>query len=346
MKNADKQKKRKKPFRTFGIFISLGTSLSAGFFVGMDSALSCLGNTVSIILAVILGSLVMAIMEYFNLFNKVSFLVAPLIKFSRLPELTGAVFSVAIFSKTAANAMLADSYHRNIINRKEMILSSMSSSYPSMVLNYFQIMFPVIGAIGIAGIIYFSIVNAIGILITLLILIYSRILLSRSDTDKIQQPSEEKRASAETVIKHFIKRTTMLVSRIFFITVPLYLLTALAARHGFFEFLQKAFPETLRAYLTPEIMTVSFARMGSIFGAAGVASELMRGNQITLLSVIFAFLLGNLLSMPLRFIRKSLPSTLGIFPGRDGLIIASGVQAMRIFFIGAALFIILPFLNK
>ncbi len=338
--------KLKRKLRIFWICVSIAVSTFAAVFSGRDIFLSCLKSTYTILLAICIGSVVMAVMEYFSLFKKVAYLTKPLIRFSRLPEVAGAAFSVALFSRTTANAMFADSYRSGAITRREMILGAMTSSYPAVAVNYFQIMFPVIAAIGLAGIIYFSIVNLIGILITVVVLCFSRWYLA-DGRNSFPAESEliEERPEFRKVMVNFRKRTVMLVSRIIFITIPLYMLTALAARKGLFVFLQQYFPENIKSALSPEIMTVAFARMGSIFAAAGAASELMGRNQMQMWAVVIAFLLGNLLSMPVRFLRKTLPAHAGIFPGYDGVIIASGMQTMRFIFIITSMIMIFPFLK-
>ena len=334
----------KRKLRIFWICVSITVTIITAVFSGREIVISCLKSAYTIMLAICIGSAVMAVMEYFSLFRKVSYLARPLIRFSRLPEVAGTAFSVALLSRTTANAMLADSYRNGNINRKEMIMGAMTSSYPSMAVNYFQIMFPVIAAVGLAGIIYFSIVNLIGIFITVVILCFSRWYLGGNIATAQNEPENE-RPPLRTVMVNFRKRTVMLISRIIFITVPLYMLTALAVRKGLFTFLQQYFPESIKSSFSPEIMTVAFTRMGSIFAAAGAASELMSRNQIQMWGIVIAFLLGNLLSMPVRFLRKTLPAHAGIFPGYDGVIIASGMQAMRFVFIITAMIMIFPFLK-
>jgi hypothetical protein len=242
----------------------------------------------------------------------------------------------------AANAMLVGERKKQRITRREMIFAAMGSSYPSMAFNYFQIMFPVIAAIGFAGIIYFAVMNIIGVLVTFLVLCLARFYLqeSKDEASDFEGNDNEEKPSWNTVWKNFRARTRMLISRIVLITVPMFVLTAFAADKGFFKFIQDYFPDKLKLLLSPEIITVAFARMGSIFGAAGIASELLRQNQIDMKALVFAFLLGNLLSMPFRFIRKTLPASIGIFSGTDGFIIASGPQALRLIFILTAILIV------
>jgi hypothetical protein len=329
------------------ISISVTGSIVIAVFAGSGPVLACLKGTFAIIIAILFGSVLMALMEYYALWRKISYFSRPLVRFGRLPETICPAFAVAFFSRSAANVMLVNNYQETDINRKEMIIGALAFSYPSMIISYFQLMFPVIAAIGAAGIIYFSIMNLIGILVTALILLYARFSLSepvKNESPQLAEPIEE-RLPLKVVMKNFRARVFMLVSRALLITVPLYMLTSMATEKGWFKMLQANFPDGIRNFLSPEIMTVAFARMGSIFAAAGTASELMSRSQLNLWTVVFAFLLGNLLSMPIRFFRRTIPANVSIFSGYDGLIIALSGQLLRMLFVILALLLLLPFIK-
>ena len=329
------------------IAVSGTGSIVIAVFAGSWPIIACLKGTSAIVIAIFFGSALMALMEYYALWNKISYFSRPLVRFARLPETISPAFSVAFFSKSAANVMLVHNYRDANINRKEMIIGAVASSYPSMIISYFQLMFPVVAAIGLAGIIYFSIMNLIGILITVLVLLYARFTFSKpveNESSKFTDQTE-KRLPLKLVLKNFRARVFMLISRALLITVPLYMLTSMATEKGWFKMLQDNFPDSIKNFLTPEIMTVAFARMGSIFAAAGTASELMNRNQLNLWTIVFAFLLGNLLSVPIRFFRKTLPANVSIFSGYDGLIIALSGQILRMLFVILALFLLLPFIK-
>jgi hypothetical protein len=335
----------KKPSFLWGSF-SVFCSILAGLFAGSSIVLSCFKSALSIILAICIGSAAMMLMERYSLFDAISVPLKPLLGFARLPRIAGAAFSIAFFSRSASNALLADERRKENVTRREMIFGAMGSAYPSMAFNYFQIMFPVIGAIGIAGLAYFAIVNVVGVLTTIVIFLSARCMLPAMSHPR-DIPGEEYGASRPVswrgAWENFKARTLMLVSRIIFITVPLFILTALVAEKGFFELAQGYFPDKVKELFSPEIITVAFARMGSIFGAAGIGAELLRQNQIDARGLVIAFLLGNLLSMPFRFIRKTLPASVGIFSGTDGFIIAIIPQALRVIFIIIAIFIVCLF---
>lgn len=329
------------------ITVSVAGSIVIAVFAGSGPVISCLKGTSAIIVAILFGSALMALMEYYALWNKISYFSRPLVRFARLPETISPAFAVAFFSRSAANVMLVNNCREADINRREMIIGAVASSYPSMIINYFQLMFPVIAAIGLAGIIYFSIMNLIGILITVSVLLYARFTLSRPAENEGSRFAEqtEKRLPLKLVLKNFRARVFMLVSRALLITVPLYMLTSMATEKGWFKLLQANSPATVKDIFSPEIMTVAFARMGSIFAAAGTASELMNRNQLNLWTIVFAFLLGNLLSMPIRFFRKTLPANVSIFSGYDGVIIALSGQLLRMLFVILVLLLLLPFVK-
>lgn len=283
-----------------------------------------------------------AIFEYKAWSRFAAFLAEPLIRFGRLPKVSGVAFLTAIFSNNAANTLVSGSYSENRITREEMIISAMCNSYPAMVSHSLRILFPLFSAIGMAAIYYYSITFGTGLLMTIAFLLISRYRKNISDdTDCAASVKKGEEMSWIEILKKSSKRTSSVLIRMFTITAPIYFLVAYLSKQGVFNVWKQAMPEAIGKYLSPEIMAVLAARLGGLVNAGSVASEFLRQHNINAWQIVLAFLIGNVITSPIRTIRRNLPSAMGIFPRRDGLWIVLTLQSLRFLFALLAIVIIL-----
>ncbi|HJO95609.1 MAG TPA: hypothetical protein QF753_19595 [Victivallales bacterium] len=296
-----------------------------------------------VMVACFLGS----IFEYKAWYRFASFLASPLVRFGRLPKVSGTAFLVALFSNPAANTIITGSYEEGKITRKEMFISGLCNSYPAMVSHSLRILFPLVGAIGLAAVYYYSITFGVGLLMTFMFLTYSRIKSSNIYNGPIDIKSLNKtQLSWNEIFRKSAKRTLKVLIRMLVMTVPLYIIFLYASKKGIFTAWNNFIPSGLENFISPQIMSVLIARFGGLVNAAGVASEFLPSHEITSLQIVFAFLLGNIITNPIRSIRRNLPVALGIFPNKDGLWIVLILQIMRFIFILASVIIIMVYISS
>jgi hypothetical protein len=294
-----------------------------------------------VVTACFLGS----IFEYKAWYRFASFIASPLVRYGRLPKISGTSFLVALFSNPAANTIIASSYAEGKITRREMFISGLCNSYTAMVSHSLRILFPLIGAIGLAAIYYYSITFGIGLLMTLIFLTYSRIKSSNKYSGSIDlKVINRNQLSWNAILKKSLKRTGKVFIRMLVMTVPVYIIFLYASINGIFTVWNNSIPAGLEKFISPQIMSVLIARFGGLINAAGVASEFLRTQQITSMQIVFAFLLGNMITNPIRSIRRNLPVALGIFPEKDGLWIVLILQIMRFIFMFVSMILIMVYI--
>jgi hypothetical protein len=261
-------------------------------------------------------------------------------KWARISEVSASAFLTAFVSHTAANSMLASARDDGEISRKEMLAGGVANAFPTKVSHFLRILFPLAGAIGWPGVAYFAIQVFTGFVRTVLVWMFVR-----SET---RPPSDADGAETGILVKDplpwretFVKsarRTLKIMGRVFLISVPMYVIVAFLSAFGFFDAWKNAMPATVSKILPPGMLTVVAARLGGVLSAAAAALELRDSNALSNVQILAAFLIGNMFTNPIRAARRNLPAALGIFPGKDGLIIVLFVQAFR--FVAALLAVV------
>ncbi|MDD3119030.1 MAG: hypothetical protein PHQ27_07625 [Victivallales bacterium] len=302
--------------------------------VALNSTWRELGRSVITLLQILfevgLACFIGSILEYRSWLRFISFLAAPLTRYGRLPAGCAAAFVTAVVSGNAAAMMLAEQRRAATLSRREMIFGALCLNAPAMISFSLTMMFPVVGTIGIAGAIYYGITYAISLAMLLLFLLAARISAPQAATTTTAAatavPTTLPCYDWPTALRKAGRRTMVLLGRVMLITAPLYLLTAFALQRGFFRLGSHPLPSGWERWLTPETGTILAARLGGMLSAAGITAELLRQHQVTVIQVVFVFILGNIVNNPLRTLRRSLPVALGIYPGYDGALIV-GIQS-------------------
>lgn len=84
-------------------------------------------------------------------------LMGRLTRMARLPEIVGLAMPTALCSNAAANSILVSSHAEGQIRTSALIAGGMMNSYLAYISHSIRVMFPVIGAIGLPGVLYFGI---------------------------------------------------------------------------------------------------------------------------------------------------------------------------------------------
>jgi len=302
------------------------------------------------------ASFIGAIFEYKAWTRFIVFIAAPLIKLGKLPSISAVAFITAIFSNNAANTLIAGSYKEGNINHREMIVSGLCNSFPAMVSHSLRIFFPLFALVGMAAVWYYSFTFGVGLITTIVVLIISRFLAKKETEQQIIDTNidTEKKASNEKlnkkyswkeVLKKSANRTLKAVWRLIYITMPIYLVVGYMSSKHMFDFWKHLVPQSIQHFMTPEMMTVLSARLAGLVSAASAASEYLHSNKIEIWQVVLAFLIGNIITNPIRTLRRNLPTATGIFPGKDGLWIVLILQTVRLLSALIAIIILIMFFS-
>ena len=308
-----------------------------------------------LILLVGLATFVGSIFELRNWTKFTKVLLKPLIAYARLPQLAGAAMVTAIFSNQAAGSLLAGSFSESRISRFEMRISAICNSYVAYVSHSLRVMYPIIGALGITALYYFGMMFGAGLIITLIAMTICRFrpitTVSGYNESSGESLQEAKTAnlgdpgSWPEILRKSGRRTRKIVIRVICITVPLYVLVSYLNKAGFFEVWKNFVPEIAAPFFPPEVLAIMAARLGGLVSAAGVASELYNQGAVSNVHILLALFAGNIITNPIRTLRRNLPSAMGIFPPRDGFFIVMVMQTSRLLFTILFILILIVYLH-
>ena len=160
------------------------------------------------------------ILEYRSWLRFVSGLAAPLMRLGRLPPICASAFMSAVVSGNVAAIMLADHCRDGKITRREMIFGSLCNNTPSMISFSLGIMLPVIGAIGLAGVVYYGITYGISMVMMLVFLLLARWTVGQVRSEASAAATAAVACDWRTAITKAGKRTLELLKRVMLVTAP------------------------------------------------------------------------------------------------------------------------------
>ena len=279
--------------------------------------------------AVSIGTALASIIQYKGWITYISFIVKPLLKFGKLSSISGTAFLTALFSNQAAAAMLADSRREDKISRKEMIAGGILNSFPAHMSHLSRSLLVIMPLLGPVAIVYIIISFFIDLIRTILILVYTRKTAHPDLKDfSYVEIKKESLAWKEIWIKTS-KRILRILKRVLYVYVPLYVIMTYAAHAGLLNMISDYVPNAMKHIISPEIFAVIFSKLGGLTASSSVAMGMLKTNQISAIQVLFALLLGNLLTIPFDTIRRNLPVALGIYPDKDGFWVAIILGCLR-----------------
>lgn len=295
--------------------------------------LSILNISISLILTTSVASFIGSIIEDRNWTNFISFLVKPIVSWAGLPAISATSMLTSFFSAVTANAMLVSSFNNKELSRAQMRLSAMCNSYMNYIYHSLRILYPIVAAIGLVGLMYFGLLFLTGFMVLIFAIFYFKKKNTACQTIAFTGEilkNKQKDTSWKKSISKSIKRTRALVKRMLLIAIPLFVFFSYLAHIGFFNFNSSSAGNILLdTFFPPEAFAVVAAMMGGMISAASVAAGFIKSGDLDSAHVLLALFAGNLISMPMRTLRRSLPSAMSVFPSKDALIIVLLNQGSR-----------------
>lgn len=273
------------------------------------------------------------IIEALNWTHGVARIAAPLVRMGNLRDISGASFSMAFFSTLTANTMLAGSYEKGEISRRELVFANLFNSTPAFFLHLPTMFFMAVPFIGDAAFTYVGLVLAAAILRTLGTVAAGRIMLPPLPEGCITCRLEEERSSGwREALRKSWQRLLQRLPRILYITIPVYVLIYALNRTGGFTAVQRVMEDNVGAlgFLNPAGLSVVLLHLAAEFAAAlAAAGQLLHAGTLTARDVVLTLLVGNILSSPMRAFRHQFPSYAGIFKPRLALFLIGFNQVLR-----------------
>lgn len=269
------------------------------------------------VLGVIFAELIVAL----KFVDKIAFLARPLANFAHLNDECGTSFMAAFLSPASANSMLAAFYKDKIIERKELFIASMMTSFPAIVMHWRPMLPVLIPLLGVTGIIYFCILMLVDLIKTLLIMLAGRFLLVKKNSNGGNTNSQKgKRPPLKDAVKISLQASKRTIKRILMMTIPTTFIVFILLTIGVFD--------TLASYLSgvgtyfqipPEGLGIIAAQFGSFIAAITVAGNILSSGVLTGKGIIITLLVGDVLKSLLTMVRFLTPYYVGIFGPKNGL---------------------------
>lgn len=268
-----------------------------------------------ILLAMACGLLAASVLEALRWTRVLARVSAPLARTAHLRPAAGAAFALACVSPSAANALLAERLAAGEMDERELTVANIFNSLPSSVVHaptIFFLTWPVLGAPAAA---YVGLILAAAVCRTALAVAFGRGFLPAPEAAPREQPAEapppDRREALRKAWRRFRRRLPSLV----LFTAPVYLLMHFLHAQGIFAEME-AWMARHADWLPigPQTTGIVILHMTAELGAAlGAAAGLLGAGAIPPEEVVFALMIGNILSTPLRAMRHQLPSYAGFF---------------------------------
>jgi len=336
-----KEKKKKPPWLLYGILTTLlvlawlaiylgGQHIPSVFkdpaFLWKRLAKPLLRMTFLISLGLFAGQVI----EGSGWTGRLSRIVRPLMRWGHLSDASGASFTTAFVSGTAAQAMLVGFYEEGTLTRREVILTSLMNGLPAYFLHLPTTFFIILPLAGQAGLLYLLLTLVASLLRTAGLVAYSRIVLPPRQLEMAKQAAGRKpwkKVFQETWQK-FLKR----LQRIMLLVVPVYLVVMLVSQLGFFTWLRLKLAGGITSAVVPvEAMSVViFSLVAEFTSGFAAAGALLEAGTLAIRETVIALLLGNVVATPVRALRHQLPYYMGIFRPRLGVSLIALWQTLRV----------------
>lgn len=270
-----------------------------------------------LVLSMSAGLFVANCIEALNWTRGVARFAAPLVRLGRLRDVAGASFSLAFFSSVAANSLLAESYEKGELSKRELRFANLFNSLPGYFLHLPTLFFITWPVLGFPAVLYVGLTLLAAFLRTALTVLCGRLLLPRQPPGCVTCRLDGRhaggwRAGLRTAWKRFRKR----LPRVVFFTVPTYVAMHAMQHAGWFDLAEAWMARHMDAlsFLRPEALGIVLLHLATEFGAAvSAAGAVLNGGGLTEREIVLALLAGNVLSTPMRAFRHQFPSYAGYF---------------------------------
>jgi len=300
-----------------------------------------------------LGIFVTSLAVNLGLMRKLDRLIKPLSRKTNISAVSALSVVTCAFSTTAGYSMLVDGLNEKMISERELIATTLISSFPGILSHLFTFFIPVvIPILGLTtGSIYVCLVGLAAFLKSCIGIILARLWLKDANTcsPKSQQsttldPARAPVVSKKNAVNKSAKSTYKMLKRIvatMFIT--LFLVSVALELNLFQSFSAILEPVTNILRLESEVALISATDIVNTYAGIILAGSLLSEGLISTKGVLIALLLGTVVSFSARFVKHSLPLHISLFGPKLGsktvAINAATTLAIDVLFIAVLLII-------
>ena len=308
--------------------------------------------TVKIVPIIALGVLATSFAVNIGLMKKFDRLIKPLSSKANISAVSALSVVTCTFSTTAGYSMLVDGLNEKIVSEREVIATTVISSFPSILSHLFTFFIPVvIPILGLTtGSIYVCIVGLAAFLKSCIGIILARLWLkdanncsskpTLSNLDPARAPVGNKKSALNKSAKSTYKMLKRIVPTMF---ITLFLVSVAMELNLFESFSAILEPVTNILGLESEIALISATEIVNTYAGIILAGSLLGEGLISTKGVLIALLLGTVVSFSARFVKHSLPLHVSLFGpklgGKTVAVNAATTLAIDVLFIAVLLII-------
>ena len=300
------------------------------FFSGAGLSVEFFRPLGGLLFSVALSLAVAQLIESFRWTEFLAKITAPLVRHARFGAAAGASFSLAFFSPSAANALLAEGMAKGELSRRELLLAVIFNSAPSFFVHLPSLAAMAWAFLGEHAIPYLVLVCSAALLRTAVVSFAGHFLLPPRDAGGAAAIAARPRRSWQELLRSAGKRLWRRLVRLCLFTSLVYYDGFLLQRNGFFSWAE-AVMGTYGAgfFLRPQALSIVALNLAAENGASfSAAASLLHSGQISPREVVLALLVGNIVSSPMRAFRHQLPSYAGLYaPVLAGFLVAASQGA-------------------
>lgn len=279
-----------------------------------------------IVPVIALGIFVTSFAVNLGLMRKLDPLIKPLSSKANISALSALSVVTCMFSTTAGYSMLVDGLNEKIVSERELIATTVISSFPSILSHLFTFFVPVvIPILGLTtGSIYVCLVGfaallktCFGILLARLWLKDANICSAKPQLSTNLNPGQV--GDKKSALNKSAKSTCKMLKRIvptMFITL---FLVSVAMELNLFDSVSAILePLTNILGLESEVVLISATEIVNTYSGLILAGSFLDKGLITTKGVLIALLLGTVVSFSTRFVKHSLPLHVSLFGPKLG----------------------------
>jgi hypothetical protein len=278
-----------------------------------------------------LGVLIGVLLEVTGCIKGLSRIARPILALGNFNAECAAAFVAAFGSTKTAHSMLASAYRGGAINRRELVLGAAANTLPTtlMHLKFFAPL--MVSALGTVGLAYVIFVIALAVVVFLVAVIASRFLVAAPDFDAATlEPVEGHPKQARLSFWNMLwARWWRMSLRVLSVAIPVYTAITWIEVSGGFKWLAAAMPGSVESIFPVESMGIIVAQLSRTSAAVSATKGLLDAGTLSGTQAFFTLLAGYCLALPIKVLRRNLPSALSIFPDTTGFWIIGITQGVR-----------------
>jgi len=262
--------------------------------------------------------------------DRLAVMARPFMRWGRLSEQMGAVFTTAFVSGTASLSMLMSFHQEGRLNRKEMTLSVLLNTFPSFFLHLPTTFFILLPLVGKAGVVYLLLTFGAALLRLFTAVTFTHFVFPESP--KNYHAGASRRKNRRELLRETGKKFKSRLTNILMIILPVYMIIVIISDMGFFLWLKKSLAHGISSTLIPmeALSVVVFSLVAEFTSGYAAAGALLKAGALNVVQTVLALLLGNIIAAPVRALRHQMPYYMGIFSPGMGIYLMLASQVFRI----------------